>query len=109
MEVLVWLSTQRVASHPQATLEGDLRAVTTGAKDNKEEGAKAEIPSPLILDLGRKSRGKIKRLRKGEGKLMDDVRTAIAHLQSAGNVAAGSQPVIVLVREKADKKALKLF
>jgi hypothetical protein len=85
-------------------------AVTTTTKSEQTQEAKAEGPAPIILDLGRKSRGKNKRLRQGRGKLMDDVQTAIAHLQTAGDAAANAQPVIVVVREKkVTKKGLKLF
>jgi hypothetical protein len=57
--------------------------------------------APVIIDLGKKSRKKIKRLRRGEGALMDDVNQAIQELRNANKISASAQPVVVVVREKA--------
>ena len=55
---------------------------------------------PVIIDLGRKKRKAVKLLRKGQGKLMDDVRDAIDELSSAGTVKEGAQPVIIIVERR---------
>ncbi|MGE3805637.1 MAG: hypothetical protein AB7K24_13255 [Gemmataceae bacterium] len=56
--------------------------------------------APILIDLGKKSRKKIKRLRRGEGDLMDDVNHAIQELRNANKIGASAQPVVVIVREK---------
>jgi hypothetical protein len=61
-------------------------------------GIKAEN-GLLLVDLGKKSRKQIKRLRKGQGKLVDEVNRCLQELRSAGT-ATESQPVVVVVREK---------
>ena len=64
--------------------------------------------APVVLDLGKRRRKQVKQLRRGEGKLLDDINGAVEELRTAGTLSALSQPVIVIVREKARKsKSLK--
>jgi hypothetical protein len=62
--------------------------------------ASADRKSPIVLDLGTKKRKAVKRLRKGEGKLLDDVMDTIEELRTSGTLSQSAQPVIVVVREK---------
>lgn len=62
--------------------------------------------APVIVDLGKKKRGDVKALRRGEGQLMDDVKDAISELSATGAVANGSQPVIVVVERKPKTSAV---
>lgn len=57
----------------------------------------------IIVDLGKKKRKAIKRLRKGTGKLMDEVNDCIEELREAGAISGSAQPVIVVVKEKASQ------
>ncbi|MDC0707428.1 hypothetical protein POL68_03000 [Stigmatella sp. ncwal1] len=59
---------------------------------------------PLFIDLGKKKAKAVKRLRKGKGRLLEDVRETLQDLQTAGRVAANAQPVIVIVRVKPKKR-----
>lgn len=61
-------------------------------------------PSPVILDLGKHRRKRIKQLRRGGGKLMDDVNDALEELRTAGTLGAASQPVVIIVRQKRRKR-----
>lgn len=54
----------------------------------------------ILVDMGKKSRKSIKRLREGEGKLMDEVRETIEELKANGTISPSAQTVIVIVREK---------
>ena len=66
--------------------------------------------SPIVIDLGKKSRKRVRQLRKGKpGKLTDQVKGAIAHLQSEGVVGAGAQPVIIIVRNRRKRRKLGMF
>jgi len=61
------------------------------------------IPSPVIVDLGSKSKKAIRKLKKGRGKLMDDVEDAIEQVRS--NLPEGDRqkqiiPVLVIYRRK---------
>ena len=57
---------------------------------------------PVVIDLGRHRKKKIKQLRQGTGPLLDEVNGVINELRTAGAVTGTVQPVIVIVRERAD-------
>lgn len=65
--------------------------------------AAANGQTPIILDLGTKSKKQIKRLRKLEGKLAGVVDEAIKELYVSGSMADGTQPVLLIVREGPKK------
>ena len=48
----------------------------------------------------------MKELRRGEGRLMDEVNASIEELRTAGALAADAQAVVVVVREKRRKTRL---
>ncbi len=60
--------------------------------------------APMIIDLGRKNVKAVQKLRKGKGKLVDEIQGTIAELKSAGTISMTAQPVIVVVREKRQGK-----
>jgi hypothetical protein len=66
----------------------------------KPEAAAASDHDPILIDLGRKSRKNIKRLRNGEGKLRAEVQETINELKAKGAISPSAQPVIIVVREK---------
>jgi len=69
--------------------------------DKASETPAAEVPSPIIIDLGRKRRKHVKALRKGKpGKLLDRVNEVIARLRAEGTIADSAQPVVVVVSER---------
>ncbi|HEX7797809.1 MAG TPA: hypothetical protein VF456_25785 [Vicinamibacterales bacterium] len=68
--------------------------------DDTKSSTPSDIGAPVVLDFGKHRRKQIKSLRKGSGKLMDEVRAAVDELRLAGTIARGAQPVIVVVREK---------
>jgi hypothetical protein len=57
-------------------------------------------PSPVVADLGQRRRKEIKQLRKGQGPLLDDAQKVVEQLQADHAIAAGAQPVIVIVKER---------
>jgi len=52
-----------------------------------------------MLDLGEQKKKRIKKLRKGEGRLMSKVEDAVADLQAQGLLESKVQTVVVVVRE----------
>ena len=77
----------------------------TGGGASRETTAAA--PAPVVIDLGKKSRKRIKALRKGKpGALLDKIREAVGALQEQGTISASAQTVIVVVRERQRKPAL---
>lgn len=65
---------------------------------------KNDGPEPVILDLGKQKKGRVKDLRKGRGRLMSDIAIALEELKDQDIVKDGAQPVIIIVREKSKKK-----
>jgi hypothetical protein len=59
-----------------------------------------KIASPVIIDMGKRPRGKIKKLRQGQGTLLEDINQAIRELQTAGKISGTAQPVVVVVQAK---------
>ena len=68
----------------------------TTAKDPEQTA----VESPLIVDLGRRKKSAIKKLRRGEGTLVREVNDCIGELKSSGAISSMAQPVVILVREK---------
>jgi hypothetical protein len=78
---------------------------------DKGADAKAAKATPIselcVIDLGEHGRRAVKRLRKGEGRLMDKVEDAILSLQEEGVIDAGAaQTVVVVVREEPSLRDL---
>jgi hypothetical protein len=69
--------------------------------------------NPIIIDMGKKKRKDIRKLRKGKGgKLMDRVAEALDHLKESGQLSATAQPVIIVVKERTRSRggrAAKMF
>jgi hypothetical protein len=65
--------------------------------------------APILIDLGRKKRKAVKKLRKGCGRLMDDIGEVVAGLKSEGTITDGAQVVVVVVREKRRRRGLGLL
>jgi len=53
-----------------------------------------------VVDLGSHSRKLVKRLRRGEGRLMERVEDAVAALRQDGAVNNDAQTVVFVVRQK---------
>ena len=61
------------------------------------------------MDLGKRSRKQVKRLKKGKGKLPAKIEDVTAQLVEAGEISADADVVIVTVERKADKSWRRLF
>ena len=66
--------------------------------------AAAANHDPIVIDLGKKSRKKIKQLRRGTGTLLSKVNAAVDELKAAGTVSPSAQLVVVVVRQKRDAR-----
>jgi hypothetical protein len=70
----------------------------------KPPAGAGEENAPIVIDLGKKKSGRVKKLRKGRGPLMDDIIDSIAKLRADDTISKEAQPVIVVVREKKKKR-----
>ena len=78
---------------------------------SSSEDVKTETESRIVvLDFGKVSRKKIKRLRRGKGPVLDQIKAAVDEFKEAGSIAPGSEVVVVTVREKSKpNKMMKFF
>lgn len=81
---------------------------TVSAVPAADEGVRSESKAPIIIDLGKHRRKRVKDLRKGTGRLADEVNGCLAELRMAGTVSPNAQTVVVIVRERRRRnKSLK--
>jgi Family of unknown function (DUF6200) len=59
-----------------------------------------------IVDLGRRSKKQIKRLRKGEGRLLDRVEQTVDQLKADNEIDSNSEVVVVVVKQKDKRKGV---
>ncbi len=60
---------------------------------------------PILIDLGKKKKKAVKRLRRGSGPLMRTLHDALEQLQSSGKLdSAGDGLVVAVVREKKKRR-----
>jgi uncharacterized protein DUF6200 len=60
--------------------------------------------APIVVDLGKHGRKRVKQLREGKGPLLAEIAHCIEELQAAGTVGVSAQPVVVIVRQKRRKR-----
>jgi len=79
-------------------------------EEEKELEATGEVTAPIIVDLGKQRSRRIKRLKKGRGKLWDEVADVLAEIQeSLGEEVDGKVLVpVILVYRKKDRKSRNL-
>ena len=68
-----------------------------------------DMTQPIIIDLGAQKPGNLKDLKKGEGKLWEEVLTVVDEVKDMlGENAAGKVmvPVVVIYQEKPKRKRL---
>jgi hypothetical protein len=74
--------------------------VTVATTSSDTAAPKADAKSPIIIDLGKHRRKRIKDLRKGQGRLTDEVHGCVEELKAAGTLSNSAQTVVVVVRQK---------
>ena len=66
----------------------------------KEDVEKESGPQLVVVELARRrSPEQIKRLRRGRGRLVDDIDDTLLELVKSGTISADAQPVVIVVRE----------
>jgi Family of unknown function (DUF6200) len=80
--------------------QGTSTAEPREPRGQREQDAMSK-PELVMVELDkRQSRKQIRRLRKGQGKLVGRIEDMVDELTRAGTVKAGAQPVVIVVREK---------
>jgi Family of unknown function (DUF6200) len=68
----------------------------------------AALDVPIILDLGKASRKRVRQLKRGQGRLLEDVQDALTEVTATlGEQAEGKQivPVVLMYRKRSRRKA----
>jgi hypothetical protein len=78
------------------------RGVAAAVRRKQERQHEAEA---LLVDLGRRSKGDVDRLRKGRGPLIDEVEDCLEELRAAGDLPGSAQPLVVVVKERRSLRA----
>lgn len=68
----------------------------------------AEVVPPIVLDLGKTKRKRIKRLKRGRGRLAQEVHEIVAEVaESLGSEGDDKQlvPVVIIYRRRRKKRA----
>lgn len=76
---------------------------TRTASRTSEQSEKGIV---CVIDLGEHSRRRVRRLRRGEGRLMERVEDAVAALVENGVLSADAQTVVVVVRQEPSLSGL---
>lgn len=71
---------------------------------NNSTSAASSPREPIIIDLGKKKRRQVRKLRRGRpGRLADRVTEVLEEGIASKAIPADAQPVIVIIREKKKK------
>lgn len=77
-------------------------STTASTATEHREPEKPAKPQLVVVELARqRTTQQIKRLRRGEGKLVADIEEVLRELTGTGTIKADSQPVVLVVREAA--------
>jgi len=71
----------------------------------------SDVTAPIVVSLGAQSRKRIRQLRRGKGRLMEDVADVVDQVRSSfGDQAAGKVfvPVVLIYRRK-ERRGLELW
>ncbi|MDI1475033.1 MULTISPECIES: hypothetical protein [unclassified Polyangium] len=72
--------------------------------------AAAATQEPIIIDLGKKKRKLVRKLRKGKpNRLMDRIMEVLDDGRAAKAIPSDAQPVVIIVREKKRAKIGKMW
>lgn len=75
----------------------------------KADAAKSASVEPIVIKLGKKNRKQVRKLRRGKpGRLLERVEEAIDHLRTSGEMSAQTQPVVIVIRERAKDRGRRL-
>jgi hypothetical protein len=81
-------------------------AATAETKVEMTKAQDAGATGPVVVDLGKKRRRQIKKLRRGQGKLMDEINHLVEELRTSGSIGSTTQPLVVVVRQKRRSRSV---
>ena len=85
--------------------DSDTLAATSGTAEGTDDGP--DVVTPVVVDLGKVKRKHVKRLKRGEGRLADEVLDVLDEVtEELGDELEGATMVpVVMVYERKPKKS----
>lgn len=81
------------------------KQTSTSKASVTEVNAAAGDSRLVVIDLGKKQSGKkIRRLRQGQGPLMDDIKELVAKTKENLGVKEGTLPMVIVVQKKRNNR-----
>jgi len=81
------------------------QTVTVTKSSTIEPGGTGGDSRLVVIDLGKKQSGKkIRRLRQGQGPLMDDIKDLVAKTKENLGVKEATLPIVVVVQKKRNNR-----
>lgn len=80
--------------------------MTTQAKvaNEQHDTGDSQVDAPILVDLGKKKRKKVKKMRKGRGPLMGVIEDTVTELRSQNQIDENAKPIVIVVREKKKRQ-----
>lgn len=78
--------------------------MATAVTDSGTKTPSGSQHGPIVVDLGKASRKRIRQARKGTGKLIDEVNTVVEEMRTNGTIGTSAQPIVIVVRQKRRKR-----
>ena len=86
-----------------------MSTVDTAAKAPASKASTNSADQPMVIvDLGKRSKKQIKRLRRGGGRLMDRVSQTVDQLRAENEIDAKAEVVVFVVKEKEKRRRIFL-
>ena len=92
-------------------MSDDNKQESSQAAEMEKADAGADVAAPIILSLGKQKKKNIKRLKRGKGKLMDDIADVVEQVHDQLGTDTENKilvPIVVIYREK-QKRIRGLF
>lgn len=89
-----------MAVQPQPKAAPSTAGSAVTPRDNTSASAEADESNMVIVDLGKQNRSRIKKLKKGRGKLMGKIESIVSDLNEEDVIPADASVVVVIVKEK---------
>lgn len=99
-------------SEEETNVDEEAAAETSATEAAAEQDVQVEVITPIIVDLGKVKAKQIKRLKKGQGELMDEVVDVLDEVvEVLGEELEGKSlvPVVLLYESKKKQKGNRIY
>jgi hypothetical protein len=97
----------RLSGNGDHEILSGISLITFGAQPMSDTPESKPVNNVIVVDLGKKKRKLVKRLRHGEGRLMERVQELIASMRSEGTSKPGDTVVVIVERRSQRRNPFK--